>query len=364
MKRIIAAIAAVLLILTGIVMASPATATTANGVPVWDHVVIVVMENHSTTQIMGSSNAPYINSLASQGTNFTDAHGIVHPSEPNYIALFSGSKQGLTDDSCPHTYTTTNNMEEQLQVAGKTFKGYAESMPSAGYTGCTSGDYARRHAPWVNFTSVDQATQSLPFSSFPTDYTTLPTVSMVIPNNQNNMHDGTINAGDTWLQTNLDGYAQWAKTHNSLLIVTFDEDDNSVDNHIPTVMVGANVKVGNTFSSRIDLYDLLTLVQDAYGLPRVNNTVGRAVMTQPWGSSGTTTTLPSVVPIMLIPQGNGLYQCKVDYPQMNSDCEITDAGSAENVVRIYPSSTTPGNMDCSITFTGRSTRPCFLTTHG
>jgi len=284
MKRIVAAIAAVLLIITGVVMMQPASATMTNGVPVWDHVVIVVMENHSTTQIMGSSNAPYINSLAAQGTNFTDAHGIIHPSEPNYIALFSGSKQGLTDDSCPHTYTSPNNMEQQLEVAGKSFKGYAETMPSAGYTGCSSGAYARRHAPWVNFTSVNQATQSLPFTQFPTDYNQLPTVSMVIPNNNNNMHDGSINTGDAWLQSNLDGYAQWAKTHNSLLIVTFDEDDNTVDNHIPTVMVGANVKVGNSFTPRIDLYDLLTLVQDAYGLPRVNNTVGRPVMTQPWGS--------------------------------------------------------------------------------
>ena len=149
-----------------------------------------MMENHSYSEIIGSSSAPYINSLATGGAQFTNSFGITHPSEPNYLALFSGSTHGLTSDSCPHTYTT-QNLGSELITAGLTFKGYSESMPSDGYTGCTSGAYARKHNPWVNFTSNVPAASNLTFSDFPTSYSSLPTVSFVVPNLNDDMHDGT-----------------------------------------------------------------------------------------------------------------------------------------------------------------------------
>src|SRR5471032_1596861 len=72
-------------------------------VPTPDHVVIVIEENHSQTEIIGSASAPYINALAAQGANFTQSFAITNPSQPNYLALFSGSTQGITDDSTPHS---------------------------------------------------------------------------------------------------------------------------------------------------------------------------------------------------------------------------------------------------------------------
>src|SRR6476660_718004 len=188
----------------------PAATVTANGVPRPDHVVVVVEENHAYNSIIGSSSAPYINSLAGQGALFTQSYGVTHPSEPNYLALFSGSTQGLTDDSCPHTYSTAN-LGQELTAAGLSFTGYSESMPSNGYTGCSSGSYYRKHNPWVNFTNVP-ASSNLTFASFPTTYSSLPTVSFVIPNQLDDMHDGSVSTGDTWLKSHLDGYAQWAKT--------------------------------------------------------------------------------------------------------------------------------------------------------
>ena len=229
-----------------------------------DHVVVVMMENHAYSSIIGSSSAPYINSLAGQGASFTHSYAVTHPSEPNYLAIFSGSTAGLSDDSCPHTYTGSN-LASELIAAGLTFTGYSESMPNDGYTGCTAGEYARKHNPWVNFTNVP-ATDNRTFAAFPGDYTKLPTVSFVVPNLIDDMHDGTVEQGDTWLQANIDGYAQWAKNHNSELIVTWDEDDNSSGNQIPTIIAGAHVRPG-TYSESITHYNVLRTIEDSYHLP-------------------------------------------------------------------------------------------------
>ena len=103
-----------------------------------------------------------------------------HPSEPNYLALFSGSTQNVTDDSCPQTFST-ENLGHELAVAGFSFGGFSEDMPTAGFTGCTSGNYARKHNPWADFTNVP-ASANITFASFPSNYVTLPTVSFVAPN--------------------------------------------------------------------------------------------------------------------------------------------------------------------------------------
>ena len=272
-KRIAAAVvvaAALIGSATAITTATSPTAQAATSVPVFDHIVLVMFENHAYSQISGSSSAPYFNSLAAQGAKFTQAYGITHPSEPNYLAIFSGKTQGVTDDSCPHTYSG-NNLGNQLITVGKTFKGYSESMPSDGYTGCSSGQYKRKHNGWVNFTTVPTAS-NLRFTAFPssTNYASLPTVSYVTPNMCNDMHDCSVGTGDTWLKNNLDAYAQWAKTHNSLLIVTFDEDNGGSSNHIYTAFVGAHTQVGS-FSNQINHYNVLSTIESAYGLSHLNS---------------------------------------------------------------------------------------------
>ena len=115
-----------------------------------------------------------------------------HPSQPNYLALFSGSTQGVTSDACPYTFSASN-LASELIAAKLSFKSYAESLPATGSKVCISGSYARKHAPWTNFTNVASADQ---LANFPTSYTSLPTVSFVIPNLLDDMHDGTIAQGD------------------------------------------------------------------------------------------------------------------------------------------------------------------------
>jgi phospholipase C len=236
--------------------------------PAYNHIVVVIEENHSFSEVIGNANAPYITSLANTGAKMTQSFAVTHPSEPNYLALFSGSTQGITNDSCPHTFGT-ENLGHQLIAAGKTFAGYSQGMPSIGYTGCTSGRYARKHNPWVNFSNVPSSANKR-FSDFPTDFTTLPKLSFVVPDLCNDMHDCSVSTGDTWLKNHLGSYATWAKAHNSLLLVTFDEDDHSASNRIPTLFSGAHVATGS-YSEHVTHYTVLRTLESLTGLGCVAN---------------------------------------------------------------------------------------------
>ncbi len=236
--------------------------------------VVVVEENRAAQTVLGNSSAPFIDSLVRTGANFTRSYAESHPSEPNYLALFSGSTQGVTDDSCPHTYTS-DNLAHEVLASGRSFASYSQGLPSRGFTGCRSGDYVRKHAPWVNWPSVPAAT-SHPATDFPTDFATLPALSFVIPDLRHDMHDGTVAEGDRWLQQNLSGYISWARTHNSLLILTFDEDDHTANNRIATIFVGQRVSPGS-YAERVDHYRLLRTIEDAFALPAL----GAAAATQP-----------------------------------------------------------------------------------
>jgi len=284
---------------TGQFRSLSATAATSGVIPRYDHVVIVVMENKSISSIVGNTtDAPYINSLLSSGVNFTQSYAVTHPSQPNYLALFSGSTQGITDDTCPHTFGT-DNLGHQLIAAGYTFAGYSETMPSIGYTGCgygTSG-YVRRHNPWVDFSNLSPST-NLPYTSFPTDFTQLPTLSFVIPNLCNDMHDCSVSIGDSWLSSHINNYVNWAKTHNSLLILTWDEDDDTTTgNRILTLFAGANIKPG-AYAESINHYSVLRTLEDMYGLAALGNASAATPITDVWSSSvpdfGITTSPTSV----------------------------------------------------------------------
>jgi len=229
-----------------------------------DHVVIVMLENKDEQDVL--LQGPYLASLAASGAVLTDMHAETHPSQPNYLALFSGGTQGVDDDGCPLAFDAPS-LAGELVAAGYTFAGYAEDLPQPGYTGCTTGDYARKHSPWTDFRDVPaQANQ--PLTAMPVDYARLPTVSFLVPNLCHDMHDCPIVEGDRWLSQNVDRYARWARTHNSLLLVTFDESESQRDrdNHIATLAVGQRVAPG-PITERVDHYRLLRTLEDLYGLP-------------------------------------------------------------------------------------------------
>jgi phosphatidylinositol-3-phosphatase len=258
----------------------------AAAVPTPAHIVVVVEENRSQANIIGNKSAPYINQLAAGGAMMAQSFAEVHPSEPNYYALFAGNTL-VKDNVCPVNAGNTPNLGSQLLAAGYTFVGYAESLPAPGSAECKAGKYARKHVPWVSFSNIP-ASYSLPFSAFPApgnpqSYASLPTVAFVTPNLDNDMHDGSIAAGDTWLYQNLSQYAEWAKANNSLLILTWDEDDNTSRNQIPTVIYGANVRPG-TYNEPISHYNVLSTLEQMYGLPKLGYATRAPAIIDIWGA--------------------------------------------------------------------------------
>ncbi|MCX5081321.1 alkaline phosphatase family protein [Streptomyces sp. NPDC056121] len=260
------------------------SAQAAAGVPTPDHTVVVVFENHAYNQVIGSSSAPYINSLKTNGASLSASYALTHPSQPNYFALFSGATQGITDDSCyTPGFSSQPNLASELIAAGKTWGSYNEGLPSQGSTTCSSGDYARKHNPWFGFSNVPTSTAKT-FAQFPSDYSTLPQVSFVVPDLCSDMHDCSVSTGDTWLKNNLSAYATWAKTHNSLLVVTFDEDNRLAGNKIPTVLYGQQVTPGATSATTYNHYDVLRTIEDMHGLPHAGNAASGKDITGIWAS--------------------------------------------------------------------------------
>lgn len=258
--------------------------------PLPSHTVILVLENHAFSQIINSTNTPYINQLASTGALFRQSFGLTHPSQPNYLMLFSGSNQGVTNDNPPKNMPfTTPNLGASLLATKHTFTGFSEDLPAVGFTGATSGQYASKHSPWVYWQgqgpNLMPPEVNRPFSDFPKDFNTLPDVAFVIPNLDDDMHNGlfsgVIKVGDKWLKDNIDSYVQWAKTHNSLLILTFDEDNYFNGNNIATVFWGPMVKPG-VYSEKFGHYNILRTLEDMYKLPYAGESANVAPITDCW----------------------------------------------------------------------------------
>jgi hypothetical protein len=251
-----------------------------------DHVVIVVEENKLYSLVVGNPDAPYINSLLSRAAVFTNYHALTHPSQLNYLAMFSGSFQGVTNNTAPPPGVpfSTPNLGSLLIGAGRSFAGYSESQPEVGYLGPVFENYRRRHNPWSNFSNVPPES-NLPYTHFPTPdhFDTLPTVSFVIPNLLNDMHSDSIGRGDAWLRDNLDAYIQWADTHYSLFILTFDESNAADSNHILTIFIGPMVRPG-FYALPVNHLHLLRTLEDMYGLAHA----GDSATVEPIGEVWTT----------------------------------------------------------------------------
>jgi acid phosphatase len=229
------------------------------------HIVVVIEENKEYADIVGNvRHAPYLNALAAHSAVFTHSYGIAHPSQPNYLALFAGVTDENGDGCPPRGYDPAQpNLATALAAAHRSFTGYSEDLPSAGFRGCWSGQYARKHAPWVDFTNVPDA-QNQPFSAFPA-YDLLPDVAFVVPNLLDDMHSASIARGDDWLRAHVAPLVDWAMKHDTLVVITWDESDDAVDNHIPTIFAGPMVRPGR-YSDPVTHYRVLRTIEQFYGL--------------------------------------------------------------------------------------------------
>ncbi len=278
---------------TALVASAPPRIAWPPGLPVYDHIVIVVEENKDFEQIIGSPNAPFINgTLKKEGANLTRMFAEEHNSEGNYFWLFSGNNQGVGfGDGIPLAAITAHNLGEQLIGTGHSFKGYSEDLPKIGSSINESGLYVRKHVPWISFANVPNgkaiaSSSNLRFKDFPSNFSDLPTVAFVIPNLVNDMHNGSLRSsvqiGDLWLRKHIDDYYQWAKRNNSLLILTFDESNNSSRgltdpaapkpanrNRIATILAGAHINHGDYPEGKgVTHVNLLRTLEAMCGLAR------------------------------------------------------------------------------------------------
>ena len=264
-----------------------------------DHIVLVSLENEDFSTIVGNTaDAPFLNQLISEGMLFTNYDGLTHPSQANYIALFSGSTQGVTNNGAiPQFPASVPTLASALAAKGLTFGGYAETTSNP------------EREPWTHF--ANSAADARNMSAFPqtaAGFANLPTVSFISPNDADNMtptsdNGGGVPAGDAWVQANLAAYAAWAQANNSLLIITFDENNTNpavtYPDQIATIVVGAGVPAGVTNGSQADTYSLLNTIQSLYGLTPVGVSAGAPALdfysaTPPTATSTVTTSFSGI----------------------------------------------------------------------
>ncbi|HUK93963.1 MAG TPA: alkaline phosphatase family protein [Gaiellaceae bacterium] len=257
--------------------------------PAFDHVLVIVFENKAQDDVLGSSDAPGFNSLASRYAVLSRYHGITHPSLPNYLALISGSTQGIHSD-CSFCLVSARNLADTLPRAHRTWKAYAEGLPEPGYTGASFGRYAKKHMPFLYFqdvtTSPSRRRRVVPLRQFPRDLAAnrLPSFSLVVPNLCHDMHDCSVATGDAWLNGFLKPLLRSRKLANSVVFVVFDETEGSLGANglIPALALGPAVVPGSRYRGATSHYGLLRTIEDAWGLPRLGRSRGAAPITGIW----------------------------------------------------------------------------------
>ena len=274
MKKTIGSALAAAAVVAGTTAVATTTAT-ASPVPcagaapkAISHVVVVFMENHSFNQIIGSSSAPYINTLAKSCGLATQYYGVTYPSLPNYLAVTSGSYYGIHDDNSPSSHPIS---AASIFSQTPSWASLSESMPK----NCDAANaypYMVKHNPAPYYTNIKTqcASKNIPLSSTPSFAAAY---TFVTPNMLHDMHDGTIAQGDSWLSTFVPKVinSPQYQSGNTVLVITWDTDDRSSSNRAPALVISPSVVPGTQSATRSNHYSLLQLSEDLLGLPRLAN---------------------------------------------------------------------------------------------
>jgi len=244
------------------------------------HVAVVLMENQEYGDIIGSSDAPYINRLARSNALATGMHAITHPSLPNYLALTGGSTFGISSD-CTDCAVGARSIVDQLASAHVSWRAYMEGLPHPCFTGASAGDYAKRHDPFVYYTRVANnpawCGNVVPFNRLAADEraSALPRFVWITPNVCHDMHDCSVATGDRFLSGLVPPLLR-ALGPRGLLVLTWDEgssDDGccrlASGGHIVTILAGGLARRGARLQTPVDHYSVLQTVEDLLGLPRL-----------------------------------------------------------------------------------------------
>ncbi len=251
------------------------------------HVILIVMENHGFDQVAGHS--PYLNALARRCGLATDYHAVSHPSLPNYLALTSGSTQGLDGTDCSPGAGCRSGGPS---IFGQTrWRAYAESMPGH-CVRSNSGNYAPRHNPAVYFTreAAACAANDVPLTALPGDLRSgrLAAYTFIAPNLCSDEHDCPVAPGDAWL-------ARWVprimstpayRSGQTALFITYDEDDHQEGNRVYTVVAARSVRPGTVSRRPFTHYSLLRTQEQLLGLPALGRAAAATSMASAFHLAG------------------------------------------------------------------------------
>ena len=270
-----------------------ASACTGSGGPpsVYRHVLVIVMENHTASQIFGSPKTPYITKVARSCGRAVDYQAITHPSLPNYIAMTAGSNGGITTD-CTACRTNVPNIFRQLTRRGRSWRGFAESMPSP----CLrrdAGRYLMRHNPAVYFRHLAGTcrTSDLPMGTpargalrHALRKNVLPAYAFLTPDACHDMHDCPKSVGDAWLRSWLPLILANQSYRNGQMVVflTFDEGEGA-DQRIATIVISRHVARGTVSRAQFTHYSLLRTTENLLGLPLLGKAQEAAGMRRAFG---------------------------------------------------------------------------------
>ena len=254
------------------------------------HVWVFVMENHSLGQILGNRRAPFLNRMARRHRVATRFYAVGHPSLPNYLAMISGSTHGCGNDHCRGGFGGPT-IASQLSARGLEWRGFFEGLPRRGYIGGNRGNYVRHHNPFVYFRSVTSSPrQRRHIERLHALHRSLrrpPALSFVVPTNANNMHDGSIRAGDRWLRHWVTMVMRsHAYRHGGTILITWDEGHNDRSGcclphisggRIPLFIISRHTPRRHRLSLPATTYSLLGTLERGFRLPRL----GLAALARP-----------------------------------------------------------------------------------
>jgi hypothetical protein len=260
-------------------------------VPAQSPIVVIMLENKTEADVHDATDAPYLKHLLAAGAEMIDYQAIAHPSQPNYLALFSGSTQGVFDDDLHDIDAPT--LADQIEAAGKTWRMFAENYPgncslAATASGGPDGDgtYARKHVPALSFRSItatpSRCANVQPLGSFTPDAANF---IWVVPNLCHDMHDCPIASGDRWLASFVPKILEapaFQPGGHGLVVVTFDEGRGNDGNaEVVTVLLGPDVRAGTKSDIAHSHYSVLRTIETSLGLPCLAdaceaNTLGEA----------------------------------------------------------------------------------------
>ena len=258
-------------------VASPRAAL-PDGLPA--HIAVIVMENEEYGNIIGSRQTPFINALARRYALAQGMHATTHPSLPNYLALTGGSTFGITSD-CTDCTVHARGLAEQLAAAHLSWRAYMENLPDPCYTGAGSGEYAKKHDPFMYYTPLTgdraQCDRVVPLTRLAPDeaHHALPRFIWITPNLCHDMHDCAPATGDAFLARLVPPLLSRLGSRG-LLFITWDEGSTgdgccrlAAGGHIATIVAGPGARAHARMRRPSDQYSILQAIDDLLGLRRL-----------------------------------------------------------------------------------------------